>query len=155
MIRYAFGSSLLFGLGVMMTGCGDDGSSVACDTGQVECDGVCIPEIQPTLAGQNGIQESVFDVSCAFSSCHGTEGVAQAELELSSAAVSQSNLIDVDSTEVDKLRVAPGDPGASYLLDKLLGQNLAPGTAQMPNIGIPLCDVKIQAVEDWITAGAN
>jgi hypothetical protein len=61
----------------------------------------------------------------------------------------------VQSTEIDGLRVAPGDPSASYLIDKLLGQNLAPGTAQMPNVGIPLCDAKIQAVEAWIEAGAN
>ncbi|MFZ1864194.1 MAG: hypothetical protein WAU39_08245 [Polyangiales bacterium] len=155
MIRSAFGLSLLVSMGVVMTGCGDSGGS-ACDTGQVECDGVCIPAIEPTLDGVRGIQASVFDVSCAIStSCHGAGGGLQSGLVLSSASVSADNLIDVESTEVDKLRVAPGDTGASYLVDKLLGQNLALGTAQMPNLGQPLCDAKIQAVEDWIAAGAN
>lgn len=144
---------MLVSVGLVMTGCGDSGS--VCDAGQVECDGVCIAEIATTLDGENGIQASVFQGSCAFSNCHGAQGIPQAQLELSSAAVSADNLIDVDSTEVGKLRVAPGDPAASYLLDKLLGRDLAPGTAQMPNLGQPLCEAKIQAVEAWIAAGAN
>jgi hypothetical protein len=139
----------------MMTGCGDDGGSAnGCDSGQVECDDVCIPEIQPMLAGANGIQASVFQTSCTASACHDASS-PQEQLELTSAAVSEANLVDVDSNQVDKLRVAPGDPDASYLMDKLRGENLAPATAQMPNVGIPLCDAKIQAVEDWIAAGAN
>jgi hypothetical protein len=119
------------------------------------CSGNCIPEILPVLDGANGIQASVFQDSCASSPCHGSNGVPQAGLELSSASVSEANLIGVDSTQVDKLRVAPGDPDASYLLDKLLGRNLAPGTLQQPPVEGPLCDPKIQAVEEWIAAGAN
>ena len=118
------------------------------------CSGACIPEILPVLDGANGIQASVFQASCAFSACHGSNVVPQAGLELSSASVSEANLINVDSTQVDKLRVAPGDPDASYLLDKLLGRNLAPGTLQQPPVGGPLCDPMIQAVEEWIAAGA-
>jgi len=147
---------MLLGMGVWMTACGDTGGSGSgCDSGEVECDGVCIPEITPTLEGAQGIQASVFDGSCAFSGCHGSMGAAQAGLELSSASVSAANLIDVQSTEVvGKLRVAPGDTNGSYLVDKLLGINLA-GTARMPNAALPLCDVKITAVEDWVAAGAN
>jgi hypothetical protein len=119
------------------------------------CSDQCIPEILPVLDGANGIQASVFDASgCAASACHGGD-IPQAELELSSAFVSAANLINVDSTQVDKPRVAPGDPDASYLLDKLLGRNLAPGTLQQPPVGGPLCDPKIQAVEEWIAGGAN
>jgi len=147
---------MLLGMGVWMTACGDTGGSGSgCDSGEVECDGVCIPEITPTLEGAQGIQASVFDGSCAFSGCHGSMGAAQAGLELSSASVSAANLIDVDSTEVDKLRVAPGNTAESYLVDKLLGINLAAGTARMPNAALPLCDVKIAAVEEWVAAGAN
>jgi hypothetical protein len=170
MNKSLLGLSLLLGSGVWMVGCGDDGSSDACESGTfecggtcipecesgtVECDCTCIPEIDPTLAGADGIQERVFEGSCAFTNCHGAEGSPQADLELSSATVSADNLIDVVSTEVDGLRVAPGNASASYLLDKLLGQNLALGTARMPNVGVPLCDAKIQAVEAWIASGAN
>ena len=119
------------------------------------CSGACIPEILPVLDGANGIQASVFQASCASIGCHGSSVTPQAGLELSSASVSEANLINVDSTQVDKLRLAPGDPDASYLLDKLLGRNLAPGTLQQPPVGGPLCDPMIQAVEEWIAAGAN
>ena len=128
------------------TACGDEARTC--------CSGTCIPEILPVLDGENGIQTGVFSASCASSACHGSNGAAQAGLELSSASVSAANLIDVESTQVDKLRVAPGDPDASYLLDKLLGRNLAPGTLRQPPVGGPLCDPKIQAVEEWIAAGA-
>lgn len=150
------GLSLLASLGLMMAACGDSGSGgSACGAGEVQCDGVCIPEITPTLDGVNGIQASVFDGSCTFSTCHGSEGVPAADLELSSVTVSEMNLIDVDSIQVEKVRVAPGDVAASYLVDKLLGQNLAPTTGRMPFGNMPLCDVKITAVEDWVAAGAN
>jgi hypothetical protein len=119
------------------------------------CGGQCIPEILPVLDGPNGIQANIFEASCAASACHGSNWAPQADLELSSASVSEANLVGVHSTQVDKLRVAPGDPDASYLLDKLLGRNLAPGTLQQPPVGEPLCDPKIQAVEEWIAAGAN
>jgi hypothetical protein len=152
MKKSLLGLSLLLGSGPWMIGCGDDGG---CPSGQVSCDDVCIDAIESTLAGVDGIQARVFEGSCAFTNCHGAEGLPQADLDLSSATVSADNLIDVQSTEVDGLRVAPGNTGASYLVDKLLGQNLAPGTARMPNVGIPLCDAKIQAVEAWIEAGAN
>jgi hypothetical protein len=132
----------------------EDGTTCADGAGTC-CSGQCIQEILPVLDGANGIQASVFSANCAFSACHGSGGIPQAELELSSASVSEANLINVDSTQVDKLRVAPGDPDASYLLDKLLGRNLAPGTLQQPPLGGPLCDPKIQAVEEWIAAGAN
>lgn len=136
-----------------MVGCGSSGS--ACPSGEVECDGVCIPQIESSLAGTHGIQASVFDISCAFSGCHGAQGSLGGGLELSSAAISAANLIDVPSTEVNGLRVAPGDTNASYLIDKLLGVNLAPDTVRMPNSSQVLCDAKIQAVEAWVADGAN
>ncbi len=145
---------MLLSLGLSMVGCGSSGST--CPSGEVECDGVCIPQIESSLAGAHGIQASVFDTSCAFSGCHGTAGVQQAGLALSSAAISAANLINVVSTEVPPgLRVAPGDTNASYLIDKLLGENLAPGTLRMPYTPPALCDAKIQAVEAWVADGAN
>lgn len=155
MKKAASGLSLLFSLGVMMTACGDDGGSGgACPSGQVSCDGVCINEITPTLAGANGIQAAVFQPTCTFSNCHGTEGTAQAGLELSSVAASEQNLIDVDSTQVPALvRVSPGQSGDSYLMNKLLGMDMATGTLQMPP-GAALCAPRLDAVNQWIEDGA-
>lgn len=166
---------LLISFSILMTGCGDSGSGSAgggagggagaggegggggsgCPSGQVPCDGVCINEITPTLDGDNGVQAAVFNQSCAFTNCHGTMGAQQADLELSSVGVSESELIDVASTQVpSRLRVDPGDSSASYLMDKLLGENLAPMTQRMPIGTMPLCDARIEAVEQWIDAGA-
>ena len=147
----AFGFLVLECTGLLVLGCGSDSGSHSCLTGEVECDGVCIAEIEPTLAD---IWESVFDVSCTASACHG-EPNPQAELNLSTAELSGSNLIDVLSIQVTtKARVAPGDVAASYLYDKLTDQNIALGTTPMPQIGFPLCDAKILAVEAWIAEGA-
>jgi len=134
----------------MVLGCGES-SSGPCEAGEVPCDGVCIPEIEPILAD---IQASVFDISCTASSCHGTAN-PQENLELSSAAVSDANLIDVESEQVPgKNRVTPSDVPASYLFNKITGEDIAPGTLRMPFGLIPLCDAKIAAVEEWIAAGA-
>jgi hypothetical protein len=148
MKKFALGLSLLLSSGLGLIGCGDSGSS-----GGLVCDGVTIPEIALTLGGTNGIQASVFQGSCAFTNCHGTMGAAQAGLELSSVDVSAANLINVDSTEVDGKRVTPDDRDASYLVNKLLGENMAPTTLMMPVTGT-LCAPKIDAVLAWIDAGA-
>ena len=87
MKKFAFGLSLLVSMSLGMVGCGSSdggGSGNGCDVGEVPCDGVCIPEIAPTLEGAQGIQASVFDGSCTFSNCHGDTGTQQAGLELSS-----------------------------------------------------------------------
>jgi len=152
MIRSAFGLSLLFGMGMMMIGCGDDGDSSGgeCDAGQVLCDGVCIDAIEPTLAS---IQTDVFNVSCAASACHDAS-LPQSGLDLSSLSASEAGLIDVASVQVPSLdRVEPGDSSASYLMNKLLGVDIQPPFLQMP-IGGMLCDAKIDVIEQWIDDGA-
>jgi hypothetical protein len=151
MKKFALVLSLLLSLGLV--GCGDSGGGSACPEGQVECDGVCIPVIELTLGGEQGIQESVFTGSCAFNNCHGATGTQQAGLELSSVEVSAANLIDIDATQVQGKRVTPSDRSASYIMNKLLGENMAPNTLMMPITGT-LCEPKVDAVLQWIDAGA-
>jgi hypothetical protein len=129
-------------------GCGDSG----CPNGQVECDGVCIDEIEPTLTS---IQPEVFSVSCTASACHDANGPSEG-LDLSSLSASETSLINVDSVQVPaKLRVAPGDSSASYLMNKLLGVDIPLGTTQMPQLDPDgLCAPKIDAIEQWIDDGA-
>jgi hypothetical protein len=124
----------------------DDG----CPAGEIWCDGACTPEIEPTLAG---IQASVFDISCTASACHNDQFRAEM-LTLTSAEVSAANLIDVEAVQMSKPRVDPGNVENSYLIDKLLGVDIAPGTEQAPFGGIPLCAAKIEAVKAWIAVGA-
>ena len=120
-------------MGLVMVGCGDSGSGGGCNSGEVPCDDVCIPAIELTLEGTTGSQ--------------------QAGLELSSVDVSAANLIDIDATQIQGKRVTPSDSSASYIMNKLLGENIATDTLMMPITGT-LCDEKRNAVRDWINAGA-
>jgi hypothetical protein len=154
----AFGFLVLAGTGLLVVGCGDDsgGGGNVCPAGEVECDGVCIPEIDPVLEGAQGIQENIFSGpgptgSCAASTCHDAENPEQG-LDLSSAAASAMTSINVASKEVAKNRVVPSDVDASYLFDKLIDRDIVDDP--MPQLGFPLCDAKITAVEEWIAAGA-
>jgi len=162
MYKNAFGFLVLC-VGLCVLGCGGDSSACTegqflcddmcideCGVDEVECDCVCIPEIEPVLAD---IQVSVFDVSCTASSCHGGPNPREM-LDLSTAELSEATLIDVPSNQVAKDRVTPGDVSASYLYNKLTGQDIAQGTDPMPQLGFPLCEAKISAVETWIAAGA-
>jgi hypothetical protein len=49
--------------------------------------------------------------------------------------------------------VKAGRPATSYLLDKIIGRNLCNG-ARMPLLRQPLSSAEIDAISDWICAGA-
>ena len=135
-----------------MLGCGDSSSSGGCADGQVSCDGACVNEILPTLTS---IQAEVFDVSCATSACHDADLPAEM-LDLSTVAQSNANLVDVDAVQVpSSLLVASGDSDASYLMNKLLGVEMADDTTRMPQLDPDgLCTPKIEAIRQWIDDGA-
>lgn len=72
-------------------------------------------------------------------------------------SASALNLIDVNSVQVPtKLRVAPDDSGASYLVNKITGNDMAAGTTRMPqnDQGLVLCEPKVDAILAWIDDGA-
>jgi hypothetical protein len=52
------------------------------------------------------------------------------------------------------LRVVPLDLSASYVMHKLTGIGMCPGTERMPRTGVPLPQSQIQTIADWICAGA-
>jgi hypothetical protein len=152
---FAFGLSVLVSMSLGLVGCGSDSSSDGgdtCPTGQVECDGVCIDEIDPVLTS---IQTEVFEISCTASSCHDADLPAEL-LDLSTVTASETNLVDVNSSQVPaSKRVAAGDSSASYLMNKLLGVDMALGTTQMPQLDPDgLCTPKIDVIREWIDAGA-
>jgi len=119
---------------VCVAGCGDGESS------------------EPIAPMLSAIQAKIFTPNCAsFSSCHGG---ASPQEGMSLQAPAAGALIGVASNEVPTLmRVAPGDPGASYLLQKL--------ERAMPSVGVrmppdqPLAPNKIEAIRMWIAAGAQ
>jgi cytochrome c553 len=114
----------------------------------------------------SSIQENIFTPRCV--SCHtpGGQGYVETEpspLDLSSAEVSFAGLVNVESvqercgTSADQscgLRVAPGDPDSSYLMNKLTGEGLSFATDPMPQSAEPLTEEEINAIRQWIEAGA-
>lgn len=150
MKKLLLGLSVLCSMGVWVVGCGDSGGS-GCLSGQVECDGACIDDVEPTLTA---IQTDVFEISCTASSCHDANAPAEM-LDLSSLTASETNLIDIDAEQVTGKRVTSGDSSASYLMNKLLGVDMASDTTRMPQLDPDgLCTPKIDAIRQWIDDGA-
>ena len=102
------------------------------------------------------IERKIFAVSCALPSCHGAASAGGLTLTTGAAYV---NLVGVPATNAvahaaGLLRVAPGDPDHSFILDKLTGTLASGEGAQMPYVGSPLPPADIALIRRWITAGA-
>ncbi len=109
--------------------------------------------VQPSLLS---IQDNVFTPIC--SGCHSgpasnDAGDLPAGMDLTSLTMSFMSLVDVTSLEDGNfLRVEPGNPDDSYLIQKLEG-NASVG-AQIP-IGAPLDQATIDVIRQWISDGAS
>ena len=109
------------------------------------------PSPPPFGANFSEIQAEVFTPTCAVSGCH-TGAAAPQGLRLDEAN-SYGLLVDVASMEVPSLlRVEPGDPDNSYLIQKLEGT--ADVGEQMPFGGTPLPQASIDVIRQWIIEGA-
>jgi hypothetical protein len=94
------------------------------------------------------LENDVFGMSCAFSSCHGS-GTAGLLLN---GEDDFERLINVDSTVLaGEILVIPGDSSNSYLIKKMRGTEGIVGDI-MPSGGMD--ENVIQRIEDWIDAGA-
>lgn len=95
------------------------------------------------------IQANVFTPDCATAGCH--DAVASAGLDLTSGA-SYAMLVGIASSqEPGILRIAAGDPGASYLVQKLEG---TAATGQQMPVGGALTQPEIDVIRQWIIDGA-
>jgi methionine-rich copper-binding protein CopC len=95
------------------------------------------------------IQDDVFTPICSV--CH-AGGAAPQGLRLD-AANSYAMIVGVPSAEVSSLlRIKPGDPDNSYLVQKIEGH--AAVGAQMPFGGPPLPAATIAVIRQWVTDGA-
>jgi hypothetical protein len=87
--------------------------------------------------------------------CSGQPGLChngQFEPNLSSPALTYAYLVNRPALEEPgKLRVEPGNPDASFLIDKLRDRNVS---TQMPLGADPLREDEIAAIEAWIETGA-
>jgi hypothetical protein len=112
--------------------------------------------IQPTLSD---INDKYFSKACTFGGCHDSSS-AEGGLDLEVASL-HSVLVNVAAADPkagprNKLRVVPGDPDNSFLVQKLEGTmerdegNIMPDGADEPID--PEC--RIAMVRKWITDGA-
>ncbi len=130
-------------------GCGGGSGEGLDENGRpVAAGGSGAAAIQPTLAS---IQANVFSVNCAIPGCHGG-GTVQFGLRLD-PGFSAGNLINVASPQdASRIRVIPGNPNASFLIQKLEGtQTLGD---RMPLFSAPLPQATIDVIRQWILAGA-
>lgn len=141
--------SVLFGLLFLIaSACGGGSSSDDTDEDADDDGG-----IEPTLSS---IQENIFTPTCARSGCHSATS-ASGGLSLAEGD-SFGELVGTASSEVPTLdRVEAGDPDNSYLLHKLRGTagDVGGTDTQMPLNGSALSEDEIEAIEEWITNGAE
>lgn len=111
-----------------------------------------------TMDGDNGdtavtlatLSAEIFTPSCAVSGCHAGPNASNGmSLE---AGVIASEIISVTSTGYgDIVRIAPGDPDNSLIVQKVRGE----AGGQMPQSAPALSDEAIAKLIEWIEAGAN
>lgn len=114
---------------------------------------------EATCAKRKGLRsfksvQRVLQTSCALPSCHSTFA-REGELVLDSEDVSYKNLVNRAAEHPEAtglIRVVPGDPANSYLIQKLRGTGVGD---PMPDSGVPLAEPIINMVEEWITRGAK
>lgn len=136
--------------------CGDDGCGGLCGdcaAGEACTAGACGPP-PPSFSAD------VFPIftakGCAASTCH-AGARPDAGLDLRSAGVAWAELVDVRSTQCVSLDlVEPGDPAASYLINKLTGVGMCGQGFAMPRgVGATrLTAAQLDAIRAWITGGA-
>ena len=131
------------------------------DQGTVE-DVLAACGIEPTIAS---LEENYFARSCTFSSCHGVMDETGEPRPAASApwlvpGKAHEALVGViasnpDAAAAGKILVVPGDPDASFLVQKLEGPDPGEGALMPLGQSEPLDpDCSIAALRAWIEAGA-
>jgi hypothetical protein len=131
---------------LLLAGCAGSGEGLdASGRPLEEGDGGTLP-LTPDFAS---IQANVFTPVCA--PCHSGAGAPQG-LRLD-AANSYAALVGVPSSEVSSLlRVEPGDPDASYLVQKLEGRAAVGGRMPLDQPALPQATILV--IRQWIQDGA-
>jgi Planctomycete cytochrome C len=147
MIRPAFGILLLAGASVALIACDEKLSTLAGPT----------PNLEPTFAS---IQRDIFEATdaagrTACTQCHSNTGRAPSGGLNLNHDVAYDQLVNAAVREKPgAVRVVPGDPDNSYLVQKLEGTSAITGR-RMPQNGPPyLTDGQIAIIRRWIALGA-
>src|SRR5450631_902715 len=130
--------------------CACSGSGAGLDSSGQPLSGSSSGGPVPLSANFNAIQANVFTPICSV--CH--IGATAPQGLMLDAAHSFNLLVNIPSTEVPGIvRVKPGDPGNSYIIQKLEGHAAVGG--QMPLGQTPLPSSTIAFIVQWITDGAQ
>lgn len=120
------------------------GGGQTCVSGVCQC-GTATPSFSADI-------QPIFTNNCTAAGCHGSIRPQESMTLVPGSAY--SNIVNVAAKEcTSRLRVKPGDPVASYLMNKLMGVNLCYGS-QMPKIGTSLPRSDIDLIGAWICSGA-
>ncbi len=122
----------------------DDGNGNGNGNGN---NGTRVIKAAPSFA--NDIQEIFNRRGCTASSCHGSAQSAGLNLQSGS---SYANLVGVDATSENKVRVIPGNADQSYLVIKLEGRQSV--GARMPLVGAALDNIDLTNIKNWINQNA-
>jgi hypothetical protein len=124
--------------------CGACGAGASCEAGRCAW---------PDTSFAGEVYSLFQKYSCA-GNCHGGARPAE-ELDLSSTSIAFDDLVGVASGQCSsRLLVDPGNPDASYLLNKITGVSLCSGS-KMPKSGAGLTQAEIDVVRAWIGRGAE
>jgi hypothetical protein len=118
-----------------------------------------------TLLGAGACADGAFDQiqrrifgprGCRVETCHGNTAAGGLDLRLGRA---HDALVGVPATNAaaaaaGKRRVVPGDPDASFLVQKLAGTLRGDEGVRMPQVGRTLHALEMELVRAWIAAGA-
>lgn len=96
------------------------------------------------------IEQNIFATNCVFSVCHGSDSPQRG---MSLVAPTYLSLVGVPAQQLaSKLRVSPGSPEQSYLLEKVESPSPASGKRMPPDQ--PLDPSDIAMIRTWIEQGA-
>lgn len=125
-----------------------------CATG-ARCEGgACVCDDTLGVSFANDIVP-ILDSQCI--KCH-KGATPKASLNLT-ASLAHGQLVGIATTQCDgsRTRVLPGDPDASYLMNKLHGVNMCDDTSSMPagDNAVLLDEANMKLIAGWICAGAE
>jgi hypothetical protein len=105
------------------------------------------------VTGSFAIVQNILTNNCATAGCH--SGAAPEQGLDMSAGNAYAALVNKPTTECNgsRIRVIPGKPEESYLMDKVMGIDLCGTTGRMPPLAA-LSDTNIKLISNWICAGA-
>jgi hypothetical protein len=111
-------------------------------------------------AAWSALSAAIFVPRCATTACHAGGPPPPSGVPVSlDAGVGWSQLVSAPSAEAPLRLVEPGQPAASYLVNKLRGTQASVGgwgdRMPPPSAGEPLTEEQVLSIEAWISSGAT